>query len=68
MELLILKHNDRYIRFKDREYLRVNLDKASVFPLDQLDTVKDHERELVRQGFIDVQIRKLILIEEAFSE
>ncbi len=64
MELLILKNIDQYIRFKENEYILVNLDKASVFPMEQLETVKDHERELVRQGFIDVQIKRLTLTEE----
>lgn len=66
MELLILKHHDQYIRFKENEYLLVNLDKASVFPMDDLDIVKEHEKELVRQGYIDVQIKKLILTEVDF--
>lgn len=67
MDLLILKHDDQYIRFKDGEYLLVNIDKASVFPLGQLERVKNHEKELVRQGFINVQIKRLVLTEKDFE-
>ena len=42
MELLIIKHKDTYVRVKDAAYFWVGLDKASVFPLEKLETVREH--------------------------
>ncbi|MCD4721071.1 MAG: hypothetical protein K8S13_14620 [Desulfobacula sp.] len=64
MKLLIIKSGQDYIRFKDHNYLLVRLDKASVFPFDQMDVVQKHESRLKEQGFDNVCIRKLILTEE----
>ena len=64
MELLILKSGEKYIRIKDDQYLPVRLEKASVFPLDQLVEVRQHENRLKVDGFADVCIKKLILTEE----
>jgi hypothetical protein len=63
MELLIIKSGRDYIRFKDDKYLLVRLDKASVFPFDQMDVAQKHEACLKEQGFDNVCIRKLILTE-----
>lgn len=62
--MLILKSGQDYIRFKDKEYLRVSLDKASVFPLDQMEVVQQHESSLKLKGFDPVCIKKLVLTEE----
>jgi len=64
MELLILKSATGYIRVKEGRFLRVGLDKASVFPMDQISLVKTHEAHLKTQGFESVSIKKLILSEE----
>ena len=64
MELLILKSDTGYIRVKEGRFLRVGLDKASVFPMDQMDLVKTHEAHLKTQGFESVSIKKLVLSEE----
>ena len=64
MELLIIKTGKDYIRVKDDNYFIVQLDKASVFPLEKLDLVKNHESSLRQQGFKDTYIKKLILTEE----
>ena len=64
MDLLILKTGNDYIRFKDGKYLLVGLDKASVYPMDQIDQVRTHMSELEKNGFKNVRIRKLILSEE----
>jgi hypothetical protein len=64
MELLIIKSDKDYIRFKDNNYLIVKLDKASVFLFDKLDLVQDHESNLKEQGFKNVCIKKLILTEK----
>jgi len=64
MELLILKSNTTYIRVKENQFLRVSLDKASVFPMDQINLVKEYEAQLKTQGFELVGIKKLILSEK----
>ena len=64
MKLLIIKSGKDYIRFKDDTYLLVRLDKASVFPFDQIDAVRQHESRLKEQGFKKVCIKRLILSEE----
>lgn len=63
MELLILKSGNAYIRVKEGQFLRVGLDKASVFPMDQMDLVKTHEAHLKTQGFESIKIKKLVLSE-----
>jgi len=64
MELLIIKAGRDYIRFKDDNYLIVTLEKASVFPFDQMDIVRRHESCLKEQGFKNICIKKLVLTEE----
>ncbi len=63
MELLILKSDTKYIRVREDGFELVNLDKASVFPMDQVDRVRDHEARLKSLGFKSVHIKKLILSE-----
>lgn len=63
MELLIIKSGKDYIRFKDNSYLTVQLDKASVFPMNQMKIVQQHEFHIKEQGFTNVCIKKLILTE-----
>jgi len=67
IDLLIIKTGAEYIRFKDNKYIPCRLDKASVFPMEQLETVKDHLQKLQNSNFKQVSIRKLILSEEAFD-
>ncbi len=64
MELLIIKTGNMYIRVKEEKYLTVNLDKASVFPMEKLDQVKQHEADLNAVGFVNVRLKKLVLTEE----
>ena len=66
MELLIMKNNNEYVRFKEGDYLFVGLDKASVFPLEKLTTVQGHINKLQAQGFEHVSIYRLKLIEEPY--
>ena len=47
MELLILKSGSAYIRLKDAGPVMVQLDKASVFPMNQIDSVKAHKADLI---------------------
>ena len=64
MELLIIKTGKDYIRVKDANYFIVKLDKASVFPFEKLDLVKNHASSLKEQKFNSICIKKLILTEE----
>ena len=64
MELLIIKTNGGYIRIKQDEFLTVNLDKASVFPMARLDHVRDLEARTLDMGFEGVVVKKLVLTEE----
>jgi len=66
MELLIIKHKNAYIRVKGADYLWVGLDKASVFPFEQLQMVREHVKTLQDQGFEQVAIHKLKLSEEPY--
>ncbi len=64
MELLIIKSGKKYIRVKDNNYLVVQLDKASVFPMNQIARVSQHKVDLNAAGFKNVRIKKLILTEK----
>ena len=66
MELLIMKNKTEYVRVKGDAYLFVGLDKASVFPLEKLETVRGHIKKLQDQGFEHVSIYKLKLVEEPY--
>jgi hypothetical protein len=67
MELLIIKSGNDYIRVKAENYILCQVDKASVFPLDKLEAVKDHAKIMSERGFARVSISKLMLSEEPFN-
>lgn len=46
------------------EYIEVGLDKASVFPLDQIEQVKKHLAAVKGSGFSQACIKKLVLTEQ----
>ncbi|MDY6905174.1 MAG: hypothetical protein SWH61_10855 [Thermodesulfobacteriota bacterium] len=66
-ELLIIKCKNSYIRVKDDTYTVCGLDKASVYPVTDMETVSRHCRQLKDKGFDDIRIRKLIITEEALT-
>ena len=66
MELLIMKNKTEYVRVKEDTYLFVGLDKASVFPLEKLETVQGHIKKLQGQGFEHISIYRLKLSEEPY--
>ena len=66
-ELLIIKSRENYIRFKDDAYHLCSFDKASVFPMNKLDTVNEHIVKLKASGFEDACIKKLIIEERDFE-
>lgn len=67
MELLIIKSGKDYIRVKTDNYLPCRLDKASVFPLDKLEEVRNHAGKLKEKGFPCISISRLTLSEEPFE-
>ncbi len=67
MDLLIIKNKDRYIRFKDGEYIICDMDKASVFPMSRIEDVREHMENLVDKGFTDIYAGKLIIKEVSFD-
>jgi hypothetical protein len=67
-ELLIIKYGDNYLRVKNDHYELCALDKASVFPMEKLDIVRDHLDQIIARGMAPAHIKKLILTEEAFHK
>jgi len=67
MELLIIKTKEGYIRVTPDEFLAVNLEKASVFPMAELAHVRDLAAGASDRGFGDVAVKKLVLTEEDLS-
>ena len=63
MQLLIIKNSDEYIRIKDGSYYAVGLDKASVFPLEQLAQAKDQLADVQNHGFPKAALYRLTLTE-----
>ena len=67
MQLIIIKSGEDYIRVKNECFYRVNLDKASVFPVEQLELVQVYQKKLIREGFKTVSLKKLMISEEDFE-
>lgn len=63
-QLLIIKIQADYIRVKDDNYLVCGLDKASVFPMEELDTVKAHVAAMEKKQGWHGTIYRLSLREE----
>ena len=66
MDLLVIKSSDSYVRVREGFYQLGGLDKASVFPVDQLEAVQHHLEALCKQGIAGAQIYRLTLTEEPF--
>lgn len=66
MELLIIKNLNEYVRVREGAYLFVGLDKASVFPLEKIETVQGHIKKLQGRGFEHISIYRLKLSEEPY--
>jgi hypothetical protein len=63
MQLLIKKTGNEYIRIKDGSYDAVGLDKASVFPWEQLAQAKDQLADVRNHGFPKAALYRLTLTE-----
>ena len=61
-----MKNKTEYVRVKEDAYLFVGLDKASVFPLEKIETVQRHIKNLQARGFEHVSICKLKLSEKPY--
>ncbi len=67
-ELLIIKNNDDYIKIEKNQYICCSLDKASVFPVDEIRVVREHISRLKESGFDDASVYKLVLTETPFED
>jgi hypothetical protein len=67
MELFILKSGSNYIKILDAGYSRCGLDKASVFPLEKIETVRRHKEIILEKKLYEVNIYKLVLSEVPFE-
>jgi hypothetical protein len=63
MDLLIIKCGCDYIRIREEKLIAVGLDKASVFPMNRLDQVKDDLKRIQESGFPEAAIYRLTLTE-----
>lgn len=68
MELLIIKTDTRYLRFKNGECSATGLDKASVFPMAQLETVEAQLSFARAHGFPEAAIYRLTLTETPLGD
>ncbi len=68
MELLIIKSRDHYFRFQGDSYNTCPMNKASVFPMEQVAEVQVFKKKLENDGFADAAIYRLTIIEEPFLE
>ena len=68
MDLLIIKCRETYLRVKENAFTAVGLDKASVFPTDQVQRVKSLLQQARSEGFPEAAIHRLTLTESPFEE
>jgi hypothetical protein len=68
IELLIIKSGEKYIRCREGAYFPSSLEKASVFPMEKLEHVRDILSDLQSRGFADISLCKLIVTEEPFTD
>ncbi len=67
MKLLTIKVGNDYIRKLDSGYQLCGMNKASVYPLEQLATVRSLEQDIRKNG-LEPQVIQLTIIEEPFTE
>lgn len=67
MNLLVLKSKDRYIRIKDDSFEYTNMDKASVYPVADVEKVKYIYSKLISE-ISNLEIRKIVITETEFIE
>lgn len=64
-ELLIIKSGTEYLRLKGNGFEPCPLNKASVFPLGQVEEARNHCTKLAAAGF-PAKLMKLTIIEEPY--
>ncbi len=67
MDLLTIKSGASYIQVKNGSYLLCRLDKASVFPMNLLEEVREHVNRACVSGVPDASIFRLALVETPFE-
>jgi hypothetical protein len=67
-ELLIIKAGDGYFRFREDSFEPCAMNKASVFPLTQLDQARIWCGRLRDAGTVGVELYKLTIVEEPYIE
>jgi len=65
MDLLVLKSGTSYVRILDDGYELVNMNKASVYPINQKTIVLEYFQSLQKELEL-LEIKKLILTEEDY--
>ncbi len=65
-ELLIIKSGNEYLRFQGNEFESCPLNKASVFPLGQVEEVRNLRAKLAAVG-LAARLMKLTIIEEPYA-
>jgi hypothetical protein len=66
-ELLIIKAGESYFRCREDNFDPCELNKASVFPLDQADKARQLCQKLRETGVVGAELRKLTIIEESYE-
>ncbi len=67
IKLLTLKVGKDYIRQLDDGYQLCNMNKASVYPLEQIATVRLLEEDILKDG-MKPQLVQLTITEEPYTE
>lgn len=67
-ELLIIKAGDDYFRFKEDSFEHCAMNKASVFPLTQLEEARIWCQKLRDAGTVGAALHKLTIVEELYIE
>ena len=68
MDLLVIKTEGGYIRIQEEGFVAAGLDKASVYPMAQLETVRQHLARARAGGFPMAAIYRLTLTEAPWAE
>lgn len=66
MKLLILKEGDRYFRIRGNDIEPCDMNKASVYPLDQYRLVSENLQLLHDQGYVLARIMHLTITESEY--
>ncbi len=64
MELYTIKSGDKYVKTSGGHYQLCGLNKASVFPDEALNEVREHRIRAEKEGLQDLGIYLLTIIEE----